>query len=168
MANKNTNKRKLGKLTEKQKHFIKLFVNGYPLEHILTDLEIEEWEIVSYMSHNPVFLSALNSALFLKEQSLYINNLVVRIKALELLEKFIEAGLTTSKSITQKTVREIEDLTDLSKKEISNVKKISQCLVLIEVVWQKSKEKVTRNSENAVANVYIDKAKINSKQTEMV
>ena len=64
MANKNTNKRKLGKLTEKQKHFIKLFVNGYPLEHILTDLEIEEWEIVSYMSHNPVFLSALNSALF--------------------------------------------------------------------------------------------------------
>ena len=92
MANKNPNKRKLGKLTEKQKHFIKLFVNGYPLEHILTDLEIEEWEIVSYMSHNPVFLSALNSALFLKEQSLYINNLVVRIKALELLEKFIEAG----------------------------------------------------------------------------
>ena len=92
MTSKNPNKGKLGKLTEKQRHFIKLFVNGYSLELILTDLELEEWQVVGYMSNNPVFLSAFNAALFMREQSLYMNNLVVRIKALELLEKFIEAG----------------------------------------------------------------------------
>ena len=81
----------------------------------------------SYYAENPDYGANIYYYIKEGEPSLVSKRLSLEaFKGVEsrVIEKFIESGLTTSKSITQKTVREIEDLTDLSKKEISNVKNI--------------------------------------------
>ena len=81
----------------------------------------------SYYAENPDY--GANIYYYIKEGEPSLVSKRLSLEAFKgvksrIIEKFIEVGLTTSKSITQKTVREIEDLTDLSKKEISNVKNI--------------------------------------------
>lgn len=82
---------KIGKLTEKQSHFIYLFVNDYDLNQILEDLEISSNTVTNWMSINPVFLSCLNSAIYLKELSIYTHQVNLKLKALKKLDILLDA-----------------------------------------------------------------------------
>ena len=86
------NKKKLGKLTEKQNHFIRLFINDFDIVEIIDDLEITENTVTNWMTTNPVFLSSLNSAIFLRELSLYVRQVNLRIAALKQLEVYVNGG----------------------------------------------------------------------------
>ena len=85
-------KKKLGKLTERQNHFIRLFISDFDIVEIIDELEITENTVTNWMTTNPVFLSSLNSAIFLRELSLYVRQLNLRIKALKQLEVYVNAG----------------------------------------------------------------------------
>ena len=85
-------KKKLGKLSEKQTHFINLFVAGIDVEDILDELGISANSVTNWMSNNPVFYSTLLSSIYLKELSLYIRQLNLRLDALKELELYVEAG----------------------------------------------------------------------------
>ena len=85
-------KKKLGKLSEKQTHFINLFVAGIDVEDILDELNISANSVTNWMTTNPVFYSTLLSSIYLKELSLYIRQLNLRLDALKELELYVEAG----------------------------------------------------------------------------
>ena len=85
-------KKKLGKLSEKQYDFIRLFTNGIDVVDIIEELEITENVITNWMITNPVFLSCLNSSVYLLEYSLYIRQLNLRLSALKELEVYVAAG----------------------------------------------------------------------------
>ena len=85
-------KKKLGKLSEKQTHFINLFVAGIDVEDILDELNISANSVTNWMTTNPVFYSTLLSSIYLKELSLYIRQLNLRLDALKQLELYVEAG----------------------------------------------------------------------------
>ena len=85
-------KKKLGKLSEKQTHFINLFVGGIDVEDILDELNISANSVTNWMTTNPVFYSTLLSSIYLKELSLYIRQLNLRLDALKELELYVEAG----------------------------------------------------------------------------
>ena len=85
-------KKKLGKLSEKQTHFINLFVGGIDVEDILDELSISANSVTNWMTTNPVFYSTLLSSIYLKELSLYIRQLNLRLDALKELELYVEAG----------------------------------------------------------------------------
>ena len=85
-------KKKLGKLSEKQTHFINLFVAGNDVEDILDELNISANSVTNWMTTNPVFYSTLLSSIYLKELSLYIRQLNLRLDALKELELYVEAG----------------------------------------------------------------------------
>ena len=85
-------KKKLGKLSEKQTHFINLFVAGIDVEDILDELNISANSVTNWMTTNPVFYSTLLSSIYLKELSLYIRQLNLRLEALKQLELYVEAG----------------------------------------------------------------------------
>ena len=87
-----SSKKKLGKLTEKQTHFINLFVGGIDVEDILDELNISANSVTNWMTTNPVFYSTLLSSIYLKELSLYIRQLNLRLDALKELELYVEAG----------------------------------------------------------------------------
>ena len=87
-----SSKKKLGKLTEKQTHFINLFVGGIDVEDILDELNISANSVTNWMTTNPVFYSTLLSSIYLKELSLYIRQLNLRLDALKQLELYVEAG----------------------------------------------------------------------------
>ena len=85
-------KKKLGKLSEKQTHFINLFVAGIDVEDILDELDILANSVTNWMTTNPVFYSTLLSSIYLKELFLYIRQLNLRLDALKQLELYVEAG----------------------------------------------------------------------------
>ena len=85
-------KKKLGKLSEKQTHFINLFVTGIDVADILDELDISANSVTNWMTTNPVFYSTLQSSIYLKEFSLYIRQLNLRLDALKQLELYVEAG----------------------------------------------------------------------------
>ncbi len=85
-------KKKLGKLSEKQTHFINLFVAGMDVTDILNELNISANSVTNWMSTNPVFYSTLQSCIYLKEFSVYIRQLNLKLDALKQLELYVEAG----------------------------------------------------------------------------
>ena len=85
-------KKKLGKLSEKQTHFINLFVEGIEVADILDELNISANSVTNWMTTNPVFYSTLQSSIYLKEFSLYIRQLNLRLDALKQLELYVGAG----------------------------------------------------------------------------
>ncbi len=85
-------KKKLGKLSNKQYQFIRLFTSGIDVVDIIEELEITENTITNWMITNPVFLSCLNSSVYLLEYSLYIRQLNLRLSALKVLEVYVESG----------------------------------------------------------------------------
>ena len=97
-------RKKLGKITEKQSHFIRMFVGGIDIEQILLDLDLKGQDVTRWMYTNSLFIAALNSEIFLKENSLYLKNLNVRSKSLEVLDKFLEAGNLEAVSLALKAV----------------------------------------------------------------
>ena len=84
--------KKVGKLNEKQEHFIKLFVNGFKLQEILNELNLKENEITSWLSNDPLFASSFNSAIFLASFDLYVANIRLKREAIESLEKSVKSG----------------------------------------------------------------------------
>tara|TARA_X000001036_G_scaffold337202_1_gene316182 strand:+ start:28 stop:474 length:447 start_codon:yes stop_codon:yes gene_type:complete len=84
------NNEKIGKITEQQRHFIYMFVNDFDLNQILEDLEINSNIVTNWMTNNPVFLSYLNSAIYLKELSLYTHKVNLKLKALKKLDNLLD------------------------------------------------------------------------------
>ena len=82
---------KIGKITEQQRHFIYMFVNDFDLNQILEDLEINSNIATTWMTNNPVFLSYLNSAIYLKELSLYTHKVNLKLKDLKKLDILLDA-----------------------------------------------------------------------------
>ena len=105
-------RKKLGKITEKQSHFIRMFVGGIDIEQILLDLDLKGQDVTRWMYTNSLFIAALNSEIFLKENSLYLKNLNVRSKSLEVLDKFLEAGNLEAVSLALNNIEDFKDFNE--------------------------------------------------------
>ena len=84
--------KKIGKLSEKQEHFIKLFVNSCNLKDVLNQLDLKENDITNWLINDPLFASSFNSAIFLMSMDLYLANINLKREALESLERHVKSG----------------------------------------------------------------------------
>tara|TARA_B100001741_G_C16522697_1_gene585544 strand:- start:425 stop:874 length:450 start_codon:yes stop_codon:yes gene_type:complete len=87
----NKNK-KTKSLTTKQREFLDQLLAGKEISEIICQLEIDAHRVTSWICNNPLFQSTLNSAIYLKEISIFINNLNLRIQAIENLERYVNSG----------------------------------------------------------------------------
>lgn len=95
-----SSKKKLGSINEQQKKFIRMYINDFPVSYIMDELGITENQVTGWMISNPVFLSSLNSSIYLLELSLYIRQLNLRTKALRELEEYLDSGNTDAISMS--------------------------------------------------------------------
>ena len=86
------NTKKIEKLTETQLNFIKKFMQGVEIIEIMTELGINSNLVTGWMIKSPLFASSLNSAVYLKERSIFVKNLNLRTKCLEVLSKKADAN----------------------------------------------------------------------------
>tara|TARA_Y100000996_G_C22200761_1_gene511181 strand:- start:83 stop:532 length:450 start_codon:yes stop_codon:yes gene_type:complete len=112
-------KKKLGKLSERQYHFIRLFTSGIDVKDILDQLELTENVITNWMVTNPVFLSCLNSSVYLLEYSLYIRQLNLRLSALKELEVYVKAG---NQDALQNALSNVERFPEFDINSLSSLK----------------------------------------------
>ena len=112
-------KKKLCKLSERQYHFIRLFTSGIDVKDILDQLELTENVITNWMVTNPVFLSCLNSSVYLLEYSLYIRQLNLRLSALKELEVYVKAG---NQDALQNALSNVERFPEFDINSLSSLK----------------------------------------------
>ena len=64
--------KKIGLLQEVQKNFIQLFMDNYDLVDVLNELNLNENDITDWITNDPLFVSSLNSSMYLKTLDTYI------------------------------------------------------------------------------------------------
>jgi len=117
-----SSKKKLGSINEQQKKFIRMYINDFPVSYIMDELGITENQVTGWMISNPVFLSSLNSSIYLLELSLYIRQLNLRTKALRELEEYLDSGNTDA---IQVTLANVESMPEFSLDSL-NAKRIQK------------------------------------------
>ena len=84
--------KKIGLLQDVQKNFILLFMDNYDLADVLKELDLNENDITDWITNDPLFVSSLNSSMYLKTLDTYIKNMNLKRKALDSLERHVVSG----------------------------------------------------------------------------
>lgn len=83
---------KPGKLTKKQSKFIQMFINDCHIKDIISHLEITEQDVTYWIISQGIFVSSLNSAIYLRALSIHTYQINLKYKALEQLDRLLMTG----------------------------------------------------------------------------
>ena len=81
-------------LSEQQMNFISQLLDGVQIIKIMKDLKLNSNIVCGWLVENSLFASALNSSIYLREQSIFIKSINLRSITLDKLKEKVIAGDT--------------------------------------------------------------------------